>query len=199
MEDNAACAQIIVTGKNPTLRHVLRTQKVDIAWLHEVFRDHKNLKMTLTPAKKQSADIFTKRFNSPREWLWACYNIGIDLSECLGSQDVLQSPIADSLKPKITKSMKKAATEVAAGGACAPQACVPCGAPLKVKRRTGKTNHCLFCCTTHNALYGNMGMGDHGMVSGASIHATYLKPFSSPWLILACVVTSRSLRILRIK
>ena len=31
MEDNSACAQILKTGKNPTLRHVLRTQKVDIA------------------------------------------------------------------------------------------------------------------------------------------------------------------------
>ena len=67
MEDNAACAQIIVSGKNPSLRHVLRTQKVDIKWLHEVFQKHQNLTMTLTPTKEQSVDIFKKRFKSPRE------------------------------------------------------------------------------------------------------------------------------------
>ena len=179
MKNKATCAQIITTGKNPSLRHVLRTQKVDIAWLHEVFQDHTNLTMTLTPTKEQSADIFTKCFKSPRDWLWACYDIGIDLSVCLGSQDMLQSLITDSLKPELTKSMKKATTQAATGGACAPPPCVPCGSPLKVKRRKGKSGHCVFCCNANNEIYGNMGMGDYGAVSYGDIHTNTNKNVSS--------------------
>jgi hypothetical protein len=176
MEDNAACALIITTGKNPSLRHVLRTQKVDIKWLHEVFQKHKNLTMTLTPTKEQSADIFTKRFKSPREWLWACYNIGIDLSECLGSQVMLKSLIADSLLPKVTKSMKKAAAEAAAGGACAPPPSVPNGAPLRIERRKGKSGHCMFCCTHNYENDGGIQDGRYGAVTDGGIKYKYISP-----------------------
>ena len=34
-EDNAAAIRIIETGKNPTIRHLGRTHRVDLAWLHE--------------------------------------------------------------------------------------------------------------------------------------------------------------------
>ena len=178
MEDNAACALIITTGKNPSLRHVLRTQKVDIKWLHEVFKKNNNLIMTLTPTKEQSADILTKRFKSPREWLWACYNIGIDLSECLGSQVMLKSLIADSLLPKVTKSMKKAAAEAAAEGACAPPTSVPCGAPLRIERRKGKSGHCMFCCSANNRFYGNMEVGQYGAVTYGDTNNNNTSPTS---------------------
>ena len=38
MEDNDATIAIIKTGKNPALRHVLRTHGVNVAWLHEMFQ-----------------------------------------------------------------------------------------------------------------------------------------------------------------
>ena len=41
-EDNQAAIQVLKTGRNPTLRHLGRTHRVDLAWLHEVFRDHPN-------------------------------------------------------------------------------------------------------------------------------------------------------------
>jgi len=36
-EVNAAAIRIIETGKNPTIRHLGRTHRVDLAWLHEQF------------------------------------------------------------------------------------------------------------------------------------------------------------------
>ena len=111
--------------------------------------------------------------------MWACYNVGIDLSECLGSQDMLQSLITDSLKPKVTKPTTKEAMEAAYGGACAPPPCVPCGTPLKVNRRKGKTGHCMFCCSTNNKFYGNLGVGDYGTVSYGDMHSNTNKNISS--------------------
>ena len=36
-EDNTATIQIIKTGKNPTMRHLLRHQGINIRVLHETF------------------------------------------------------------------------------------------------------------------------------------------------------------------
>ncbi len=37
-EDNAAMIQVCRTGKNPTMRHMGRTHRVDVLWLCEVFK-----------------------------------------------------------------------------------------------------------------------------------------------------------------
>ncbi|MDA8584203.1 Ty1/Copia family ribonuclease HI [bacterium] len=36
-EDNESAARIIQTGRNPTMRHLARTRKVDLGYLHERF------------------------------------------------------------------------------------------------------------------------------------------------------------------
>ena len=38
LEDNQATMQILKSGKNPALRHVSRTHRVNLAWISEVFR-----------------------------------------------------------------------------------------------------------------------------------------------------------------
>eukprot|EP00972_Heterocapsa_arctica_P107027 15767348-Heterocapsa_arctica.AAC.1 len=38
-EDDKATIHILKTGKNPTLRHLNRTHRVNVCWLSEVFRD----------------------------------------------------------------------------------------------------------------------------------------------------------------
>ena len=35
--DNESVARVIGAGRNPTMRHIGRTQKVDLAFLHERF------------------------------------------------------------------------------------------------------------------------------------------------------------------
>ena len=38
LEDNQAMLQCIKTGKNPTMRYLLRTHRISIAWLNEVYK-----------------------------------------------------------------------------------------------------------------------------------------------------------------
>ena len=47
-EDNQAMIAVCKSGKNPTMRHLGRTHKVDVAWLHETFNSgHYELKYTV--------------------------------------------------------------------------------------------------------------------------------------------------------
>ena len=68
-EDNTATIQIIKTGKNPTMRHLLRHQGINIRFLHETFYPRDPI--TCEPLESQChmqyivsalrrADIFTK-------------------------------------------------------------------------------------------------------------------------------------------
>jgi hypothetical protein len=67
-EDNETSAQIMRTGRNPTMRHIGRTHGICIAWLSERFKgilgsEHTpDFKMSICPTDYMSADIFTKFF-----------------------------------------------------------------------------------------------------------------------------------------
>ena len=47
------------SGKNPTMRHLLRTHGVSVAWLKEQF-DTGNYDLRYVPSTLQAADIYTK-------------------------------------------------------------------------------------------------------------------------------------------
>ena len=73
-EDNTATIQIIKTGKNPTMRHLLRHQGINIRVLHETFypRDPETCEplesqchMEYIISALQKADIFTTAFVMP--------------------------------------------------------------------------------------------------------------------------------------
>jgi hypothetical protein len=66
-EDNAAMIQVCRTGKNPTMRHMGRTHRVDVLWLHERFKEPW-LHLFYTESKMMRADIFTKGFDQPEKW-----------------------------------------------------------------------------------------------------------------------------------
>ena len=35
MEDNAAACRVVITGRNPSMRHMSRTQRIDVAWIND--------------------------------------------------------------------------------------------------------------------------------------------------------------------
>ena len=76
-EDNSAAIQILMTGKNPTIRHMGRTHRVDLAWLHEVFMNQDDVRLQFCDTDKQAADIFTKPFVSEPLWRRATTLINI--------------------------------------------------------------------------------------------------------------------------
>ena len=85
-EDNTATIQIIKTGKNPTMRHLLRHQGINIRVLHETFypRDPDTFElidsqchMHYIISAMQKADIFTKAFRDAVTWKKALGLIGI--------------------------------------------------------------------------------------------------------------------------
>jgi len=66
-EDNQAMIAVCKSGKNPTMRHLNRTHKVDIAWLHERFQEPE-FELVYTVTTEQAADIFTKGFTDRDKW-----------------------------------------------------------------------------------------------------------------------------------
>ena len=49
LEDSQATMEILKSGKNPALRHIARTHRVNLAWLSDVFRtcDQMDIKYVL--------------------------------------------------------------------------------------------------------------------------------------------------------
>ena len=76
-EDNQATIQILKTQKNPTLRHLNRTHRVNVSWLCEVFRNLKEVELKYCKTGEMAADIFTKAFTNPIKWNAALELIGI--------------------------------------------------------------------------------------------------------------------------
>ena len=66
-EDNQAAIQVIKTGRNPTMRHLGRTHKIDIGWLRNVFA-RGLCSLGYCDTDKQAADMFTKSFSEKTKW-----------------------------------------------------------------------------------------------------------------------------------
>ena len=51
--------RVCESGRNPTVRHLLRTHQIQVDWLHEVVgRD--DVIMLYETSERQAADVFTK-------------------------------------------------------------------------------------------------------------------------------------------
>ena len=66
MEDNEATIRIISTGKSQAMRHVGRTHRVDLAFLHEA-KENKHIVVNPCPTDYMCADIFTKAFTNKQK------------------------------------------------------------------------------------------------------------------------------------
>ena len=75
LEDNQATIRMLESGRNPTLRHLGRTHKVDLAWLFEEFQKS-TYHLRYCTSEEQGADIFTKHFINTDKWL--------EVSACIG-------------------------------------------------------------------------------------------------------------------
>ena len=58
-EDNDALLKILIKGRNPTFRHVPRTQRVDTDFIHDVMKRDSVYALYIN-TKVQIADMFTK-------------------------------------------------------------------------------------------------------------------------------------------
>ena len=66
MEDNQATIKVVLKGYSPKLRSLVRTQRVDLSSIKEVF-DCDDAKIEYVKTDKQAADMFTKALE-PAKW-----------------------------------------------------------------------------------------------------------------------------------
>ena len=71
-EDNEAAVRVIVSGKNPNMRYLSRTQRIDIARLNQ-FYEAVMFTFVNCPTEYQAANMMTKAINEAREWLRDMY------------------------------------------------------------------------------------------------------------------------------
>ena len=74
LEDNQAAIQVLKSGRSPALRHLDRTHRVSLAWLHDVF-SKLPIELQYIASEKEAADIFTKAFVDKYKWTNAVHLI----------------------------------------------------------------------------------------------------------------------------
>ena len=96
LEDNESACRIVVTGNNPNMRYMSRTQRIDISWLNERFNDG-IFRFVACPSHYQGADIFTKPCIDKVVWNRNLHTLGMFLPGYL--QEYLAQPTQPCLKP----------------------------------------------------------------------------------------------------
>ena len=76
MKDNQAIIRVVQTGKSPTMRHLGRTHRISVAWLHEVVRDPQH-QLMYEESGKLCADICTQGVPDRGKWQAACDLVNI--------------------------------------------------------------------------------------------------------------------------
>ncbi|CAE6962770.1 unnamed protein product [Symbiodinium sp. CCMP2592] len=67
MEDNEAAIRVVITGHNPNMRHMSRTQRIDISALNERYHAGDFLFVTC-PSQFEAGDILTKACTDAKVW-----------------------------------------------------------------------------------------------------------------------------------
>ena len=67
LEDNEASCRVVITGRNPSMRHMSRTQRIDVSSINDIYS--KGLFFFVNcPTEFQAADIFTKHCIDKATW-----------------------------------------------------------------------------------------------------------------------------------
>ena len=80
LEDNQAMLQCVKTGRNPTMRHLARTHRVSVGWIHEQYRSGHFI-FAHESGERMPPDIFTKMFADKSKWKAARMLINVVLPE----------------------------------------------------------------------------------------------------------------------
>jgi hypothetical protein len=80
-DDSEGAIKIIANGKSVALRHLSRTHRVSVAWLHEQLSPSRVppplISLRHVGTAEQRADIFTKPFTDAVKWTLASVSIGV--------------------------------------------------------------------------------------------------------------------------
>jgi hypothetical protein len=93
MEDNSAACRIVITGRNPSMRHMSRTQRIDVAWLNERFAE-KTFAFVECPTECQAGDLMTKHFTDARVWKRNLHLVGHLEDHVFASAFIKAKPVA---------------------------------------------------------------------------------------------------------
>jgi hypothetical protein len=90
MGDNKGMLCVMKSGRNPTMRHLSRSHRVSVAWLHEQYK-RENFEFAYVETDSMAADMFTKSMPNPAKWIHARKSICV-----LASIDELADAIITS-------------------------------------------------------------------------------------------------------
>ena len=79
-EDNQAMILVVMSGRNPTMRHLGRVHRVSVQWLHERLGKHPDRDTTVLfydDTHNMSADVYTKGFPNGDNWDHALHLINV--------------------------------------------------------------------------------------------------------------------------
>ena len=88
--------QCCKTGRNPTMRHLLRSHRVSVAWIHEQYKSP-HFAFAHESGEAMPPDVFTKMFADKDKWKKARQLISIILPE--------EFPVVTKLNKEITEGI----------------------------------------------------------------------------------------------
>ena len=86
---------VMKSGRNPTMRHLSRSHRVSVAWLHEQYK-RENFEFAYAETDSMAADMFTKSMPNPAKWTHARKSICV-----LASVDELADAIRTSRMTRV--------------------------------------------------------------------------------------------------
>ena len=115
MEDNSAACRIVIAGRNPSMRHMSRTQRIDVAWLNERFVE-KCFMFVECPTEYQAGDLMTKHFTDVKVWernLSLVGHFGDHVFEAAFAKKACSAPIVIDLDIAVTTTNEASAAAAA--------------------------------------------------------------------------------------